>query len=101
MEPIKALYEKEKEELESEIAFQGADQSNEEAVRQEADVWVSFTEKEGNIQIQVDYTSTNMDSNYAEDTMQELAELYRDEIMARNLEKKAAVYHRRRGLFWW
>lgn len=88
MEPIKALYEKEKEELESEIAFQGADQSNEEAVRQEADVWVSFTEKEGNIQIQVDYTSTNMDSNYAEDTMQELAELYRDEIMARNLEKK-------------
>ena len=88
MEPIKALYEKEKEELESEIAFQGADQSNEEAVRQEADVWVSFTEEEGNIQIQVDYTSTNMDSNYAEDTMQELAELYRDEIMARNLEKK-------------
>ncbi len=88
MESIKALYEQEKEELESEITFQGADQSNEETVRQEADVWVSFTEKEGNIQIQVDYTSTNMDSNYAEDTMQELAELYRDEIMAQNLKKE-------------
>lgn len=88
MESIKALYEQEKEELESEITFQGADQSNEETVRQEADVWVSFTENEGNIQIQVDYTSTNMDSNYAEDTMQELAELYRDEIMAQNLKKE-------------
>ena len=88
MEPIKALYEQEKEELESEIAFQGADQSNEETVRQEADVWVSFTEENGNIQIKVDYTSTDMDSNYAEDTMEELVELYRDVILIKNLEKE-------------
>lgn len=88
MEPIKELYEQEKEELESEITFQASDQDNEETVRGETDVWVSFTEKEGSIQIQVDYTSTDMDSNYAEDTMQELTELYRDKIMVKNLEKE-------------
>ena len=88
MEPIKELYEQEKEELESEITFQASDQDNEETVRGETDVWVSFTEKEGSIQIQVDYTSTDMDSNYAEDTMQELTELYRDKIMVKNLENE-------------
>ena len=88
IEPLRALYEQEKEELENELVFQGADQNNEAAVREEADAWITVTEGTQSIQIQVDYTSTNMDSNYAEDTMQELAELYRDVIMAQNLEKE-------------
>ena len=88
IEPLRALYEQEKEELENELVFQGADQNNEAAVREEADAWITVTEGTQSIQIQVDYTSTNMDSNYAKDTMQELAELYRDVIMAQNLEKE-------------
>ncbi len=88
IEPLRTLYEQEKEELENELIFQGADQNNEAAVREEADVWITVTEGTQSIQIQVDYTSTNMDSNYAEDTMQELAEHYRDVIMAQNLEKE-------------
>ncbi len=88
IEPLRTLYEQEKEELENELIFQGADQNNEAAVREEADAWITVTEGTQSIQIQVDYTSTNMDSNYAEDTMQELAELYRDVIMAQNLEKE-------------
>lgn len=88
IESIRTLYEQEKDELENELIFQGADQNNETAVREEADVWVSFTKEDKCIQIQVDYTSTDMDSNYAEDTLQELSELYRDVVMVQNLEKE-------------
>lgn len=88
IEPLRSLYEQEKKELESELVFQGASESEEAAMRGEVDAWISFSEEAQTIQIQLDYTSTDQNSNYAEDTIQELTELHRDKIMAQNLKEE-------------
>lgn len=88
MKPLLSLYEKNKEELETNLRFQKSVASEETSAKEAADVWVSFAEEAQSIQVQVDYTSTDQDSNYAEYAMQELTDLYRDTLLAGNLEKE-------------
>lgn len=80
MQQIISLYEQE--EVETELTFQGTQ------TREEADVWVSFSEDEQGIQVQVDYTSTNQESSYAESAMEDLVELFRESLLLQNLEKE-------------
>ncbi len=85
MEPLLALYE---EDTGEHMNFRGASAEEEASLREEADVWVSFTPVEQSIQIQVAYTSTDSNSGYAESVMEELVESYRDALLLQNLEKE-------------
>ena len=88
MEPFLTLYEQEQEELETKLLFQKAAEGEEASAKEEADVWVSFSKEAQTIQVRVDYTSTDQNSNYAEYAMEELTDLYRDGLLAKNLEKE-------------
>lgn len=88
MEPLISLYEKEKEELEAEITFTGAEASREYVAKEGADVWLAFSEEAGSIRIQVNYTSTDQNSDYTESIMKDLVDSYCDELIARNLKEE-------------
>ena len=40
------------------------------------------------IQVRAEYNSANQDSRYTEDAIQELSELYREQLLSQNLEKQ-------------
>lgn len=86
IQTLKAIYERQKDDFDYNIVFQSADEKNMESVREEADIWVSFEAAKDEVKIIVNYTSTDADSNYAEDTLKDLSELYRDEVIFENLQ---------------
>lgn len=86
IQALKAIYERQKDDFDYNIVFQSADEENMESVREEADIWVSFEAAKDEVKIKVNYTSTDADSNYAEDTLKDLSELYRDEVIFENLQ---------------
>lgn len=86
IQPLKEIYEKQKDDFDYNIVFQSADKENEKNLQKEADIWVSFETVNDEVKIKVNYTSTDADSNYAEDTLKELSELYRDKVIYENLQ---------------
>ena len=88
MKPLISLYEQKKEEIDYELTFEAASKDKADTLKIEENVWVSFQEKENSIQIQVDYTSTNNQSSYAESGMQALIDEYRDMLIMQNLQKE-------------
>ncbi len=85
MEPLIALYEEEQEDLEAEVTFLSSEASKEET-KEFVDIWVDFAEENQSLRIQVDYTSTNQNSDYAESIMKDLSDIYSDKLMAQNLQ---------------
>ncbi len=86
LEPIEKLYQQE--EWDFEISFVGASADNKNAVMELADVWMKFEERDEGIYITADYTSTNTESVYTADAVEELADRYREELLTANLERE-------------
>lgn len=86
LEPIEKLYQQE--EWDFEISFVGASADNKNAVMEMADVWMKFEERDEGIYITADYTSTNTESVYTADAVEELADRYREELLTANLERE-------------
>lgn len=84
---LEQVYEKNKEELELNIEFQGAVSGEEQTAKEEADVWLEMAETpEGVSHVIIDYASTDQGSLYTKQAMEELLELYREELLEQNLE---------------
>ncbi|MBQ9929027.1 MAG: CPBP family intramembrane metalloprotease [Lachnospiraceae bacterium] len=82
VEALEALYAEHSEDLACELTFEQM-KRNDEA---QADVWLSVSAEEGeNIKVEISYTSTNQDSNYAESAVTELLSYYKDDLLKEKL----------------
>lgn len=54
--------------------------------REDADVWMDITEEEGRYNVKLEYTSTDQNSGYAESALEELLDIYREELLVKNLK---------------
>lgn len=87
VEPIIEIYEREKDDDEQGalefVAFESK-ATNEEEITY--DVWMSFAQTTENIAVTVDYTSTDSNSNYTENKLNDLIDIYAEELVAQNLK---------------
>ena len=89
MEPIIAIYEREQDDEEQGtlefVAFENK-------ATEEGDagyhVWMSFAQTAEHIMVTVDYTSTDTDSNYTENEINDLIDIYKEEIVTQNLKEQ-------------
>lgn len=84
IEVFEDIYHKNQEELDFEIAFVCVPDQKLEG---ESGVQLDFLEEGETIQVRAEYNSANQDSRYTEDAIQELSELYREQLLSQNLEK--------------
>lgn len=88
VEPIIAIYEREKEEDEQ-GALEFIALENKPAEEEAAyDVWMSFSQTVDNMEITVDYTSTDSGSSYTENEISDLIDIYSEELLAQNLKQQ-------------
>lgn len=87
-EPLKELYEQNKDELDLELTFLPLSLKEKEAKKDRYDAWISFTDDEAGIGISVEYTSTDQASAYTENALQKLADMYRDKRLAEKLAEE-------------
>lgn len=86
---LQRLYEDRKEELDVNLDFEIAEDGTAKDVEKEPDVWLDISENfEGNFHVAMEYTSTNQGADYAEQALEELLELYREEVVKENLRKE-------------
>lgn len=82
---LQGLYEDRKEELDVNLNFEIA----EDEMEMEPDVWLDISENsKGNLHVAMEYTSTNQGSDYAKQALEELLELYREELVKENLKQE-------------
>lgn len=84
--PLTEIYEENQEELECKLDFCSVSEDDEETAREEADVWLSFSEENEGVHIKADYSSTKQDSSYAEGAINDIADLYSEKLLSENLE---------------
>lgn len=82
---LKEIYEEKEEDFNLKLKFLPIEQTEKETSKDSYDAWISFSEDESGLKIIVEYTSTDQDSSYTESMIEDLAELYRDELLAEKL----------------
>ena len=82
---LKELYEENEEEFNLKLEFLPLSESAKETEKDSYDAWLSFEENENGINIIVEYTSTDQDSGYTEGMLEDLAALYKDQLLAEKL----------------
>ncbi|MCM1127337.1 MAG: ABC transporter permease [Lachnospiraceae bacterium] len=85
---FREVYEEYKEELDVQLTFLAMDESEKETRKDFYDAWVDFAEDEQGRHISVEYTSTSQSSSYTENALQELADRYREKLLAERLIEK-------------
>lgn len=83
IEALKDIYEQNKDDIDCILEFEQSEKES-----SETDAWIGFQETDGTIHVTVSYTSTDQNSDYAEDGLNELVKLYRESLLAQNLESK-------------
>ena len=81
---LEQLYEKNKDDLERRLEFVTADPADQ-AVRDEVEVWLDVT-RDSLLHVAIEYASTDQDARYAQETVENLMELYCEEQVVRSLE---------------
>lgn len=84
---LSRLYEAHREELDLELSFWGADAAAQSEVRENADVWLDIeTGADQTEHIKIEYVSTSQGSQYTQEAVTELLELYREELLEDQLK---------------
>lgn len=79
LEELKKLYEEKKEEIGANLEFiRGKD----------GDAWIAIKRDGAGYQAEIHYTSTEQDSRYSYEAMEELLNLYQDQLLEENLKKE-------------
>ncbi|MBQ2934828.1 MAG: CPBP family intramembrane metalloprotease [Lachnospiraceae bacterium] len=79
---LEALYTEHSEDLVCELTFEQMKKSDD----AQADAWFAASAEEGkNIKVEISYTSTNQDSNYAESALTELLTYYKEDLLKEKL----------------
>lgn len=82
------VYEENQEELDIQLTFQEVPEAEKEAVKDSYDAWIHFMTDGQGVHIEVEYTSTDPNSSYAENALQELADMYCKELLSEKLDEK-------------
>ena len=82
---LEEIYKENEEDFNLKLEFLSLSESDKEAKKDSYDAWLSFEENENGIRIIVEYTSTNQDSGYTESMLEDLALMYKDEVLAEKL----------------
>ncbi len=82
---LKELYKENEDDFNLKLEFLSLSESEKEAKKDSYDAWLSFEENENGINIIVEYTSTNQDSGYTEGLLEDLAQIYKEELLAEKL----------------
>ncbi|MBQ8597696.1 MAG: ABC transporter permease subunit, partial [Lachnospiraceae bacterium] len=82
---LQEIYEENAEEFDLQLKFLPLREADKEASKDSYDAWISFAEGESGLNITVEYTSTDQDSGYTESILEDVAELYRDALLAEKL----------------
>ena len=77
-EEFAQIYEKNREEINTDLTFLSVDIADKKSAVEMFDVWMNITEDEKGIHLTAEYTSTNQDSNYAEIALNDLSDIYRE-----------------------
>lgn len=85
---LEEIYREREEEMDTKLTFVSVDEEVEEQVKESAGTWIEFSEDEKGIRVTVRYTSTDQDSSYAENALEELMDYYKDELVAEGLKAK-------------
>ncbi|MDO5539360.1 MAG: ABC transporter permease subunit/CPBP intramembrane protease [Eubacteriales bacterium] len=79
LDELKELYEKNKEEIGTNLDFiRGTD----------ADAWLEVAESDNGYDVKIHYISTEQDSRYACEAMEELLDIYQEKLLSENLKEK-------------
>lgn len=78
---IQILYGAEQDKVDALLQFEAGN-------REDADVWMDITESGGRYHVRLEYASSEQDSRYAEAALEELLNMYREELLVKNLEKE-------------
>ena len=82
---LKEIYEENEEDFNLKLEFLPLSKSDKEAKKDSYDAWIAFEENESGINIIVEYTSTNQDSGYTESILEDLAQIYKEELLSEKL----------------
>ena len=82
---LKEIYEENEEEFNLKLEFLPLSESDKETEKDNYNAWLSFEENENGINIIVEYTSTDQVSGSTESMLEDLAQLYKEELLAEKL----------------
>lgn len=86
---LRVLYEEQEEDTGDTIEFVTAAPGEEDWMREKADVWLNVeTGADGREQISISYDSADQNSQYTEENVEYLLELYKGELVEKNLKQK-------------
>lgn len=83
---LKEIYTEKEEDYGLKLEFLPLAESEKEVAKDSYDAWLSFEENENGINIIVEYTSTNQESGNTESILEDLAILYKNELLTEKLE---------------
>ena len=83
---LKEIYTEKEEDYGLKLEFLPLAESEKEVAKDSYDAWLSFEENENGINIIVEYTSTNQESGNTESILENLAILYKNELLTEKLE---------------
>ena len=82
---LKEIYEENEDEFNLKLEFLPLSESDKETEKDNYNAWLSFEENETGINIIVEYTSTDQVSGSTESMLEDLAQLYKEELLAEKL----------------
>lgn len=85
---LQEVYEEKKEELDISLTFLEVPEKEKGDGKSSYDVWINFVTDGQGLHIEVEYTSTDSDSSYAENALEELADIYCKELLEDKLSEK-------------
>lgn len=83
---LEQIYEDYKEDFNLKLEFLSLSEEDKETAKDSYDAWISFNESETGLGVTVEYTSTDQDSGYTESMLEDLVDIYRDDLLAEKLE---------------
>lgn len=83
---LEQIYKENEDDFNLKLEFLSLSEEDKEAAKDSYDAWVNFIESETGLNVTVEYTSTDQDSGYTESMLEDLVEIYRDELLAEKLQ---------------
>ena len=86
--PLKSIYEENKEEYNLKVGFKAFSGDKKIDSANLYDTWVSFKETKKGLSVTAEYTSTNQDSSYAESMLEDIVDIYCENLLEEKLAQE-------------
>ncbi len=86
--PLKSIYEESKEEYNLKVSFKAFSDDKKNDSTDLYDTWVSFKETNTGLSVTAEYASTNQDSSYAESIVEDIVDVYCENLLEEKLAQE-------------